>query len=527
MPPVTEATLGQKSPDADTAIQHWLQLAGFLWRHEARLARRDLVYLLTAGHRWRLRPVLLVAAIGVILMHFIAYGMVGRYAGLTLDADVGTYISLTGTITLSFFLLLSQALERVTRLFYGQGDVDLIASSPVPLRLFYLLRIITTAGTTLTMSVFVLAPFIDVLAVKGGAHWLSGFALAIAGGMTAAGLGLILTAALFDTLGPRRTRIGSQIISAVIGSAFVIGIQAAAIMSIGSMSQQQFFDSSLLRSYAPAADSWLWLPARAALGDIHALTACLMFGFGTLLIPMVLLSRHLGDYALATSSAAFQTRRKRSRVAWFASTSQRLLLWRKEWLLLWRDPWLASQTLMQLLYLIPPALMLWRFYGHDQGALIVLVPVLTMAAGQLAGGLAWLAVSGEDAPDLIATAPISTARILSIKVEAVLLLVLGIFAPFLLGFAGLSPLMTVVVTLGILIAAFSSTMIQIWFRSQAKRRHFSRRQTSSRLATFAEAFCAVSWAAAAGMWLKSPMLALVPAIVAVLILLGARAMRPR
>jgi ABC-2 type transport system permease protein len=504
-----------------------LLLAQFLLLHEGRLARRDLFYLLTAGHRWRLRPVLLIAGIGMVLMHFIAYGMVGRFADLTLGADIGTYISLTGTIILSFFLLLSQALEKVTRLFYGQGDLDLIASSPVPLRLVYLLRIATTAGTTLAMSVFVLAPFIDVLAFLGGPHWLSGFALAIAGGMAAAGLALILTAALFDTLGPRRTRIGAQIISAVVGSAFVIGIQAAAILSIGSMSQQQFFSSSLVQAHAPDATSWLWLPARAALGDGHALVACLMSGVGLLVIPMLLLSRHLGDYALATRSSALLVRRKVSRIAWFASTSQRLLLWRKEWLLLWRDPWLASQTLMQLLYLIPPALMLWRFYGHDQGALIVLVPVLTMAAGQLAGGLAWLAVSGEDAPDLIATAPLSMAKILAIKVEAVLLLVLGIFAPFLLGFAGLSLIMTLVVALGILIAALSSTMIQIWFRRQAKRRHFSRRQTSSRLATFAEAFCAVSWAAAAGMWLKSPALALAPAVVALLILAAARSMRPR
>jgi ABC-2 type transport system permease protein len=35
-----------------------------------------------------------------------------------------------------------------------------------------------------------------------------------------------------------------------------------------------------------------------------------------------------------------------------------------------------------------------------------------MAAGQLAGGLAWLSISGEDAPDLVATAPIGSRRIL-------------------------------------------------------------------------------------------------------------------
>src|SRR4029077_20498875 len=92
--------------------------------------------------------------------------------------------------------------------------------------------------------------------------------------------------------------------------------------------------------------------------------------------------------------------------AGFRPRSPAAVLRRKEWTLLRRDPWLVSQTLMQILYLLPPALMLWRSYGEGTGALIVLVPVLVMAAGQLAGGLAWLAISGEDAPDLVATAPV-------------------------------------------------------------------------------------------------------------------------
>jgi ABC-2 type transport system permease protein len=48
-------------------------------------------------------------------------------------------------------------------------------------------------------------------------------------------------------------------------------------------------------------------------------------------------------------------------------------------------------------------------------------------------------------------------------------------------------------------------MIQLCFRVQARRSHFRRRQTSSRIATFAEAFSSIAWAAtsalaAAGLW---------------------------
>ena len=67
---------------------------------------------------------------------------------------------------------------------------------------------------------------------------------------------------------------------------------------------------------------------------------------------------------------------------------------------------------MQILYLVPPALFLWISYGQTAGTYVVVIPVLVMAAGQLAGGLAWLAISGEDAHDLVVTAPVSPRAVL-------------------------------------------------------------------------------------------------------------------
>ena len=161
-------------------------------------------------------------------------------------------------------------------------------------------------------------------------------------------------------------------------------------------------------------------------------------------VPVLLLAGRLGDYAMAPPAptspsgaargAGFTSLVPRR----FRASSSAQLLRRKEWVLLLRDPWLASQSLMQLLYLIPPAIFLWRSYGETQGALIVLAPVLTMAAGQLGGGLAWLAVSGEDAPDLIASAPITERRMILAKVQSVLLAILLVFAPFLIAMAGRS-----------------------------------------------------------------------------------------
>jgi ABC-2 type transport system permease protein len=195
-------------------------------------------------------------------------------------------------------------------------------------------------------------------------------------------------------------------------------------------------------------------------------------------------------------------------------------------MLLRRDPWLVSQTLMQLLYLLPPAVLLWRNFGDSGGALVLLVPVLVMAAGQLAGGLAWLTISGEDAPDLVASAPIAAAVIVRAKIEAVMGAVALVFAPFLVALAFTSPLHASVAAIGIMVAAAASTAIQFWFRAQAKRSHFRRRQTASRVATFAEAFSSIFWAATAAFVAAGSALALVTAVIALAVLAGARLLSP-
>jgi ABC-2 type transport system permease protein len=66
----------------------------------------------------------------------------------------------------------------------------------------------------------------------------------------------------------------------------------------------------------------------------------------------------------------------------------------------------------------------------------------------------------------------------------------------------------------------------LWFRSQAKRSLFRRRHTSSRIATFSEAFSSIAWSAtgtvaAAGSWLAG-----IVALMAVGILASVRMLSP-
>jgi ABC-2 type transport system permease protein len=182
---------------------------------------------------------------------------------------------------------------------------------------------------------------------------------------------------------------------------------------------------------------------------------------------------------------------------------------------------------MQLLYLVPPALMLWRSFSDSSAAIMLITPVIVMAAGQLAGGLAWLTISGEDAADLVATAPLPAARVTRAKIEVVLIAIGVIFAPMAVALAFASPLQAMVTAAGVIVAAASATAIQLWFRVQARRSQFRRRQTSSRIATFAEAFSSIGCAATAALVLSVPIAGLITGVLTAGIIAATWKISPR
>jgi len=109
----------------------------------------------------------------------------------------------------------------------------------------------------------------------------------------------------------------------------------------------------------------------------------------------------------------------------------------------------------------------------------------------------------------------------------VLMAIAAIFAPLVLALAFASPLQAIVTASAVIVAAASATSIQLWFRVQAKRSQFRRRQTSSRLATFAEAFTSIGWAATSALALSIPIAAVVSGLMTLGILLMTWKISPR
>ncbi len=292
----------------------------WLAHHEFRLAWRDWWSMLTAGKPHRTRVVVIAMLVFAAVMHLIAFSIVAKFAEIDPDADRGTLVVITGCALLGWSLMMSQAMELVTRAFYARSDLDLILSSPINSQRVFAVRIATMAASTVAMAVLLAAPFINILAWRGGAHWLSAYGVVVAVGATAAALSVALTVALFRTIGPKRTRLAAQIVAAIVGATFVIGLQVAAILSYGTLSYFTFLHSDLLVSFVPAIDSVVWWPARAVLGDFTALAAVLSVGLLLLAGAITLFSARFGELAIA---AAEHVRRRRAAAPRLASVSPR------------------------------------------------------------------------------------------------------------------------------------------------------------------------------------------------------------
>ncbi len=503
---------------------------GWVWlaRHELLLAWRDLVALATAGRRGREWVFVTVIVALAIVLHLPAWAFGSTIlAALALAPPVVALGAASLVAALVFTIVLSQAIEQVTRAFYTRGDLELILSSPVSGSRVLALRIAASAATSTLLPAVMVAPLADVLAVRDGPGWLGIYVVLVSLGAAATALAVALAAVLFRMIGPRRTRLVAQILAGVIGAGFVLILQIAAISPQGGWSPTAILTGGGFGAGAPGLDSPLWWPARAAMGDPVALL--LVAGIAALILGSAIavfaprFARLAGAAAAIAAPAA--ARRASGRSAFRAGTAIQALR-RKEWALLRRDPWLISQTFVPLLYLVPPAVMLWRFSQSGSSVPIIVVPFLVMAAGQLSGGLGWVAVSAEDAPDLVASAPVPARSVTRAKAGAVLAAIAAIFAPLLLVLAMAAPILALAAAGGVAAAATSAVAIQLWFRSQMKRGDFRRRYTASRIATFAEAFASLGWAGAAALAALGSWLAVANVALALLVLGGAWLLSP-
>ncbi|MDF2800087.1 MAG: permease [Devosia sp.] len=196
-------------------------------RHELKLAWRDWLAMMTGGQLARRLVLILFGLVAAGVFHLLAYGLVRPWVTAGITPDKPTLVLLTGTGILFWSVTLSQALESVTRVYYARSDLDLILSSPASSRRLFAVRTGAVAITTMALSALLVSPLINMLALLDGPHWLAAYGLLAAAGAMSTAIAVAITIALFRLVGAKRTRVIAQIVAAIIGAGFIIGIPPA------------------------------------------------------------------------------------------------------------------------------------------------------------------------------------------------------------------------------------------------------------------------------------------------------------
>ena len=109
-------------------------------RHELTLAWREWLAMMTGGRRRRGIGLAIFLFVAVALLHLLAYGLVAPWVRAGIVLDKPALVMLTGSGLLFWTVMLSQALESVTRVYYTRADLDLVLSSPASSRTLFAVR---------------------------------------------------------------------------------------------------------------------------------------------------------------------------------------------------------------------------------------------------------------------------------------------------------------------------------------------------------------------------------------------------
>ncbi len=351
---------------------------------------------------------------------------------------------LAGSIV-AFTFMTTQAMLGSQRTLYESGDLALLFSAPIEGRTVLLAKLLGIAGTIALTYAVLLLPMAVPVALLGHPGLFGVVALLAALALIAASTGLAATLALASLAGPRAARTVGQIVAALTGGALFLTSQIFSHSDRRESSMALIFER--LQAAGVGGAGWTGLPGRAAFGDPVAILALLGTGIvlflaaGATLRRLFLTGYQDGSMRLSRARPTGRAMARLFHAGLFRS------IFAKEWRLLARDPALVFQILLRLIYLAP---LVFVAFGRGHG--VPIAPSLAFAsvliAGQLVGSFAWLTVSAEDAPDLLAVSPVA-------KMEVS-------FAKLLAAFAMAAPI-AVVLPIAIALQSFAGALITLLF----------------------------------------------------------------
>ncbi|MBK8476098.1 MAG: hypothetical protein IPL39_07220 [Opitutaceae bacterium] len=316
---------------------------------------------------------------------------------------------------LATLLILAAALQRSLETLYNRGDLPLLLSSPVPLRVIVATRLADIACTTFLGSALFIIPLLNAAVLVLGPRWLWGWLAWLAATALLVPLALGLTLGAVRRLGARRARVGIQLLGVLTGISGFAGFQASNWMTRSRFENPSTgVGNSLLGWFAHPPLTQL---AGAARGHPLSLTVLVFAGTGALWWAIGRLTRDFanGAQAIAGDAGNSPVDRRSLANAWQGAfgRSRWSTLVHKELRLVFRDPLLLARSSTQIIMIIPglASAFLYR-------ASVGLAGVALVGTAMSATLLAALMTTNDEAPECAAASPLPPRRALAARAFA-------------------------------------------------------------------------------------------------------------
>lgn len=468
----------------------------WLLRHELRLAwfnaagGKD-----GAGRRGPGNVAIALVLFGWAALHLLGWVAVRVTAGVPGD-DPRILFGIVAVLAGGATFMLSSAMKSSVQVLFERSDLDLLLSSPLPSHSIFTVRLAGVAASTAAVYLFFLAPFAHAGLLQGQWRWLGIYPGVISVALLCSCVAMLLTLGLVRLLGARRTRVVAQVIGALAGALLVIASQLYSLFSGPTQARMRgllerlagedgMLDNPLVRLAL--------LPARAMLGE--PLPMALLAAVATVVFVLTVRRTHRFFVHGLQLSASASGRPAVPRAALTRHRFGRGLFDTvvvKEWRLIVRDPHLLSQVLLQLLFLFPLFFIIFRRADMQVQALGAGFALL---CSSLTGALAWIALSAEDAPDLLRASPAPLRAVRRAKLAAATMPVLILVSAPLLWLTVQTPAAGLIVCLVVCGAVAGAGLIVFWCGRPGVRSNFKGRGKGGIVMNMLELFNGMAWGA--------------------------------
>jgi ABC-2 type transport system permease protein len=494
-----------------------LRPGSFWWlvAHDLRIEWRQFLTMFNTSSRW---VTIVLCAMGLLVLHLVASLAVDWLRPYLApgSGDTNGLSPIDIAVVCILAWMISQGVLGTSRMLYDRGDLDLLMSSPLPVARVFATRVLALAISSFGSAGLLVLPVANSGTLLAGPSWLAFYPVLAALALGGTAFGAAIAMGLFCLFGPRRARLISQLSAAFLAGSFVLSVQVAALLPMAT------HDALVAAARASGLAGILALPVAATRGvpvAVLILTASSVAMFTAVVCLLANVFAHASVSAVDGTGQSGSARGERRRVRFRTGAGASLRT--KEWRLLARDPGLFAQLSLQIIYTLPVAVLLLK--GNNGFSLALgLAPVIVVVAVQISSSLAWIVVSAEDAPELIAAAPVTRGEVERGKLSALALPVVSILAAPLAGLALHSWHAALVTAAFAAMGAASGAALNLWHPMPGKRRGMLRRHSQSKIVALIEHFLAMLWAVAVVLGLLGSTLAVVPMIVAFAVLLGAR-----